>query len=492
MGKTADNAKKTAEQAQKAVVDAKRALTQTRWTGRQTVQVARQTATTAGRTGKTVKTTTKAAKSTAKGTIKTVKKTVKTAERTAKTTVKTAKATAKAAQKSAQAVAKASKLAAQAAKAAAKTAVAAAKLAVKATVAMVKAAIAAIKGLVAAIAAGGWVAVVIILVICLIGMLVGSIFGIFFSGEDSGNGYTMPMAIQEINGEYSAKLTGIRNNNSHDDVQMSGTRAQWKEVLAVYAVKVNSDPDNPADVATMDESKKELLKSVFWDMNTIASRTETKEVTEVTVEGDGEDFISTEKTVTKTILYITVTHKTADEMAAQYSFSDSQKAQLAELLSDEYSSMWSAVLCGIHNGSGDIVAAAVSQLGNVGSEPYWSWYGFGGRVEWCACFVSWCANECGYIDAGVLPKFATCESQGVLWFQERGLWQDASSGYIPSPGDIIFFDWNGDGRAQHVGIVEYVEGQIVHTVEGNTSDSCARHSYRLDSASVLGYGTPMY
>lgn len=355
---------------------------------------------------------------------------------------------------------------------------------------MVKAAIAAIKGLVAIIAAGGWVAVLVIIIICLIGLFVGSIFGVFFSGEDSGNGYTMPMAIAEINEEYADKLTEIRNANTHDEVSMSGTRAAWKEILAVYAVKVNTDPENAQDVATMDESKKALLASVFWDMNTITYRTETIEVTEVTVEGDGEDFITTETTVSKTILYIAVTHKTAYEMAEQYGFSAKQKAQLAELLSDEYADLWSAVLYGIHNGSEDIVAVAVSQIGNVNGEPYWSWYGWESRVAWCACFVSWCANECGYIEAGIIPMFAWCPG-GVRWFIDRALWQDAG-GYVPAPGDIIFFDWEQDGESDHVGIVEYVEGDYVHTVEGNTSNSVARRTYRLTSNSVIGYGTPMY
>ncbi|OGO91816.1 MAG: hypothetical protein A2Y17_13380 [Clostridiales bacterium GWF2_38_85] len=490
LGKTADQAKKTAQEAQKSVSQAKQTFQQTRQAGRQTLHTAKQSVRTGQQAERTIKTTSKTAKSTAKGTIKTVKKSVKTAERTAKTTVKTAKQTAKAAQKSAQAAAKAAKIAAQVSKAAAKAAVQAAKVAAKAVVAMVKAAIAAIKGLVALIAAGGWIAVIIIIVICLIGLLVGSVFGIFFSGEDSGNGYTMPMAIAEINQDYSNKLTEIRNSNAHDEVQMSGTRAEWKEILAVYAVKTNSDPDNPTDVATMDDNKKELLRTVFWDMNTLANRTERKTVTEVTVVADGENFISTETTVTKTILYITVSHKTADEMAVQYGFNDSQKAQLVELLNDQYADMWTAVLYGIHNGSGDIVAVAVSQLGNVNGDPYWSWYGFDSRVEWCATFVSWCANECGYIDAGIIPKFAACQSQGISWFKDRGLWQEPS--YIPAIGDIIFFDWEPDGSTDHVGIVESVEGEIVHTIEGNTTNSVARRSYRLDSMNICGYGTPLY
>lgn len=116
---------------------------------------------------------------------------------------------------------------------------------------------------------------------------------------------------------------------------------------------------------------------------------------------------------------------------------------------------------------------ALSQLGNVGGRPYWSWYGFESRVDWCACFVSWCANECGYLDTGVIPRFASC-SIGLQWFRERGLWRDHS--YEPRPGDLIFFDWDDedegqDGAADHVGIVEKADGGIVYTVEGNSGDS---------------------
>ena len=491
---SAERAQKTAENAQKAVSDAKRTLQQTRQVGRRTVQTAKQTVKTGRQAEKTIKTTAKIAKATGKGTIKTAKQSVKTAERTAKMTVKTAQQTAKAAQKSAQAAAKAAKVAARAAKAATKAAIAATKAAIRATIAMVKAIIAAIKGLVALIAAGGWVAVVVVIVICLVALLVGSIFGVFFSGEDSGTGLTMSQAISEINTEYTEKITDIKNSNSHDEVYMSTSRAAWKEVLAVYSVKTTNDPDNPQEVATMTEEKKQLLKNIFWEMQTIEHRLETKEVSVTTVTDDGEgNLVETTTTESRTILYITVTCKTADEMAAQYGFNDSQKAQLAELLSSEYEGMWSAVLYGIPNGSGEnIVAVAATQIGNVGGEPYWSWYGFGGRVEWCACFVSWCANECGYIDAGVIPMFAACTSQGMPWFQDRGLWQEA--GYSPNPGDIIFFNWDGDqtGSADHVGIVEFVQDGVIHTIEGNSSDSCARRTYAVDSTVVRGFGTPQY
>ncbi len=382
----------------------------------------------------------------AKGTIKSAQRTVKTAQRTAKGTVKTSKTaiktadhTARAAQKTAQATAKAAKMTAHAARATAKTAAATAKAAAKGVSATVKAMIASVKALVAAIAAGGWVAILAVVIICLIGLIVGSCFGIFFSGEDSGTGQTMPAVVREINQEYEGKLDEIKNGTAHDTLEMSGSRAVWPEVLAIYAVKTTTDPDNPQEVATMDDSKKELLKEIFWAMNEISHRSETAITTQTVETDDGAgNIIEEEVEVTTTTLYITVTHKTADEMADAYNFTTDQRAQLAELLAEENRSMWSSALYGIGVGDGEIVVVALSQLGNVGGQPYWSWYGFNSRVEWCACFVSWCANECEYLDAGVIPRTAGCIS-GSDWFKDRGLWQDNS--YEPRPGDIIYFDW---------------------------------------------------
>ena len=436
--------------------------------------------------------TIKQASSTAKGTVKTASKSIKTAEKTAKASIKTTQQAAKAAQRTAQATARAAKATAHAARAAARAAVAAAKVAAKATIAAVKAIIAATKALIAAIAAGGWIAVLVIVIICLIGLLIGSCFGIFFSGEDSGSGYTMQNVVQEINDDYQQQIDTTKANLSHDVLEMSGSRAVWPEVLAVYAVKTTTDPDNPQEVATMDDSKKAILTDIFWEMNQISSRTETRTETVITEADDGNgNIVETETTVTQTYLYITVSHKTAEEMAAQYGFDEEQKEQLAELLDEENRSLWSAVLYGIYTEDGAIVSVALSQVGNVGGEPYWSWYGFSSRVEWCACFVSWCANECGYIDTGVIPKYAGCVN-GVQWFKDRGQWMDGSA--EPAPGMIIFFDWNDengqDGLSDHTGIVEKVENGRVYTIEGNSGDSVRQNSYPVGHYEVLGYGCP--
>ena len=445
----------------------------------------------------TAKSTGKSTAKTMQKSIKTGQRTVKTAQQTAKTTVKTAERTAKAAKKTAEASAKAAKMAAQAARQAAQATYKAAVVTAKAVAAAVKAAIAGIKALIAAIVAGGWVAVVIIIVICLIALIVGSCFGIFFSGEDSGTGQSMQTAVQEINTEYDNKLLEIRNGNTYDVLEMSGSRAVWKEVLSVYSVKVNTDPDNPQEVATMDDSKKQLLKDIFWEMNSISSRTESKSETVITETDDGNgNIVQTETTVTRTYLYITVSHKTVDEMAAQYGFNQEQKDYLTELLQDKNNSLWSSVLYGITASDDQIVTVALSQIGNVGGEPYWSWYGFGSRVEWCACFVSWCANECGYIDTGVVPKYAGCVN-GVQWFKDRGQWMGGSA--EPVPGMIIFFDWDNkgssgpqDGLSDHVGIVQKVENGIVYTVEGNSGDSVRVNQYPVGHYEILGYGIPQY
>ncbi len=131
-----------------------------------------------------------------------------------------------------------------------------------------------------------------------------------------------------------------------------------------------------------------------------------------------------------------------------------------------------------------IVEVAASQIGNVGGEPYWRWYGFTEHVEWCACFVSWCANKCGYLDT-VIPKFAGC-STGVQWFKARNQWADRS--ITPEPGMIIFFDWDRDGVPDHTGIVEKIENGYVYTIEGNTSDSCRRQQYTVGNPNIFGYG----
>ena len=179
-------------------------------------------------------------------------------------------------------------------------------------------------------------------------------------------------------------------------------------------------------------------------------------------------------------------------MAAAYGFNSDQIQQLAELTDPKNNRLWNNVLYGFSTGNDQIVEVAKSQLGYEGGDIYWMWYGFNYHPAWCAIFVSWCANECGFIEEGVIPMFAGCDN-GVAWFRERDEWKDRD--YIPNPGDIIFFDWEYDGytdTADHVGIVERVDGDIVYTIEGNSGDAVREKHYTIGQRNILGYGTPDY
>lgn len=167
-------------------------------------------------------------------------------------------------------------------------------------------------------------------------------------------------------------------------------------------------------------------------------------------------------------------------------FSQTEIASVNELLSDEYDSLWRNLIYGSLNGNKRIVEIAKQQVGNVGGEPYWRWYGFDHRIEWCAVFVSWAANRAGVLNDKI-PKFAT----GIEWFKSRGQWQ--SRGYFPRHGDIIFFDWEVDGKPNHVGIVEKTENGYIYTIEGNsTDDGCRAKKYSINSNVIYGFGLPSY
>ncbi len=143
---------------------------------------------------------------------------------------------------------------------------------------------------------------------------------------------------------------------------------------------------------------------------------------------------------------------------------------------------------GTRRGNEEVAAIALSQVGQVGGYPYWSWYGFSSRVEWCACFVSWCYAQAGLSE----PRFSGCTSGGMAWFQSHGQWAGRDCPDI-APGDAIFFDWDGSGNADHVGIVVGVDESRVYTVEGNSgNDACNYKSYPLGSSVIRGYGLMLW
>ena len=136
--------------------------------------------------------------------------------------------------------------------------------------------------------------------------------------------------------------------------------------------------------------------------------------------------------------------------------------------------------------STDMVMVAASQIGNEGGELYWRWYGFSAHVDWCAAFVSWCADQAGLIDDGSMPKFAVCDD-GIRWFIDKGRWFNRN--ISPEPGMIIFFDWDQDGRSDHVGIVEKCEDGLIYTIEGNSNDVCMKKWYAAGDKVIMGYGS---
>ena len=272
------------------------------------------------------------------------KKTVKTAQNTAKTAqkgVKTAQRTAKAATKTAKVTVKAAQRAAQAAKAAAKAAVKFVKVAAKAIVAAVKATVAAVKGIVAAIAAGGWIAVVVILLICIIGLVVGSVFGIFAPNPDNENGITIVQTVREANAAYEAQIAEIKSRYDYDMCFVTGEPCEWSLAIAVYAVKTN----RTEDVVTFDEAKAEVLKEIYRRLNRMDVHTEQIAVKETHFETQEDGSVApVEQEVVKTYLYIETVPLTAEEAANLYGFDTKQREQLEELLSDKNKEMWDGLL----------------------------------------------------------------------------------------------------------------------------------------------------
>ena len=340
------------------------------------------------------------------------------------------------------------------------------------------------KAMISLLIAGGWIAAVVIIIICLVGFFCSSIFGIFFSSERVENNITMNSVVKDINLEMANKLEYIKHNNVYDEVVINSSRSDWKDVLMVYSVIV-SNGINETDVMILNENKISILKRVFWDMNSISYY-----ITDEQIVGDYDSQLDNFNKNVKKVLNINITSKSVDDMVSFYNFNSMQLKQLDELKKEEYAMLWNSPIYGNPIGSPSMVEVALSQVGNVGGEIYWRWYGFKSRVPWCAIFVSWVADQLGYISSSIIPKFAGCQN-GVDWFKAMGEWQD--SNYIPKSGDIIFFDWDKDGNVNHVGIVEKVENNYIYTIEGNsTNDTCRQKKYHKNNKAIYGYGTPNY
>lgn len=300
-----------------------------------------------------------------------------------------------------------------------------AKKGIRTMILAIKAIIKSTQALLYGIIALGSVSILLIVIVCFIALICSSAMGIFFSNEMTGKGRTMNSVVTEINTEFTQKIAEIQLTVPHDEFEIHSNRAEWKDMLTIYSVVVTGGNDQ-SNVMILDDKNVQTLKKVFWAMNDIHYRTQNV-IREIQIINDNGS-VTTKKVIRK-VLYIDITSKSVDQMIEEYHFNKKQKTQLAEIRKEKYNGLWSNVLYGTSAGSTDIVNVALSQIGNSGGETFWRWYGFNARVEWCACFVSWCANECGYIDAGIIPKFAACHNEGIAWFQACGLWQER--GYTP-------------------------------------------------------------
>ena len=420
-------------------------------------------------------------------TIKRTSRTVKTAEQSSRAAIKTSEQAARTAQASAKATVKTAERTAQTARAAAKTAAETAKRTAEATAKAIKAIIAGTKALIEAIIAGGWISVMIILIVVMLGVAI-SLFG-----SGSGNSTYTPVSA-EVEAytpiiriyaqrygveEYVELIKAIMMQESGgrglDPMQASESGYNTHYPHSPNAI---TDPEYSIDVGvqTIADSLNQADVESPIDMDNI----------KLALQGYnyGNGFISWARTNYGGYTPIAAI-EFSNMMAERLGWSGyGDKQYPAHVL--RYYPIGRAFTVG---GNQAIVEVALTQVGNEGGEPYWSWYGYSYRVAWCAIYVSWCADQCGFLDAGVLPKLEGVRPY-VDWFMERGQWQGRD--YEPSPGDIIFFDWENDGLADHVGIVEKVEDGLIYTVEGNTGDTCAERRYHVGNTPIYGFGCPSY
>lgn len=435
----------------------------------------------------TAKSSGKAAIKTPNSGIKTTRRSVKTAERSGHAAIKTADRSAKQAQAVAKTAAKTAQKTAQKAKIAAKKAAEAAKRTAKLTAKAVRAIIAAIKELILLMIAGGWVTLVVILFIVLFGAALA-----LFGGGSSSSSYT------PVSAEVEAYTPTIRTYASQYGIeeytelikavmmQESGGHGldPMQSSESGYNTRYPREPNGITDPEYSIEVGVQTLASCLSEAQ-VENPIDMARI-KLALQGYnyGNGFIPW-----------AITNYGGYSIAAAVEFSDIQAASLGwssygdkqyaahVLRYYPYGRAFSA------GGNTVIVELALTQLGNEGGEIYWRWWGYTERVEWCAIFVSWCADQCGYLEAGIIPRFQGVDA-GSQWFMDNGQWQDNL--YEPSPGDLIFFDWEVDGDCDHVGIVEKCEDGIVYTVEGNSGDACRQQQYGVGISNIFGYGLPEY
>lgn len=438
----------------------------------------KQSATSSG--GKTVK-------QGVKGTIKNSTRTLKTAEHTSKTAIKTTEHSVKVARQTAKASVQAAKRVAQAGKKAAEATARTAKTAAKATSTAIKGIIAGTKALIAAIIAGGWTAVIMIVICVLLGAAVA-----LFGGGTENSGYTPVSAEVEA---YTPALTKYAKEYGIPEyvellkavmMQESGGRGNdpMQASEGSFNTKYPREPNGIQDPDYSIQCGVQELKAAL--LSAEVKNPVDMENIKLALQGYnfGNGYISWAKQNYGGYSYAN---------AVEFSTMQAQKLGWEKYGDTQYVShvlRYYPYGRAFTSGSNQmIIEVAKTQIGNVGGEPFWSWYGFESRVEWCACFVSWCADQCGFIENGIIPKYSLC-TDGADWFKNNNQWRDKT--VEPEAGYIIFFDWDNDGTIDHTGLVDRCENGTVYTVEGNSSDQCRERTYSVGNSTIYGYGVPAY
>ena len=436
------------------------------------------------RTIKTGRASEQVVKNTGKGTIKTSGKAVKTAEQTARTSIKTSEQTANASVRAMHYSMKKAEKAVQTVRQTARDTKIAVKKTAKAVTHAIKALIEATKALLSALTAGGWIAVMILIIVIL--------FGGFLCMTGGDNSSTVSSVSAEVEayeplirqyanqygiGEYVELIKAIKMQESGgrglDPMQCSEGSFNTK-----YPRQPNGITDPEYSISCGVQEIKSCLERAGvknpLDMENIKLALQSYNY--------GNGYLEWAKA--RGGYTLANAAEFSDMMAQRMRWSSYGDKQYVPHVLQYYA--FGRIPTGIGNQA--IVQVAASQEGKGGT-TYWRWYGFGGRVEWCACFVSWCADQAGLIQSGAVPKFSLC-TDGKNWFQNQGRWQGAGS--MPSPGAIVFFDWEHDGTCDHVGIVERCDGTTVYTIEGNSGDAVKERSYAISSNSIMGYGMVVY
>lgn len=397
-------------------------------------------------------------------------KTIKKADKTAKAAKKTVKTTASATKKTAE-VAKRTK---QTAQATVRVTVKTVKVATKAVVAAGKAVVAGVKSIGAIIAGGGIPAVVVIIIICLIGAIGGTCFGIFLANDETtGTNKTMSQAISELTSEHYANLTAMKASYTYDLLEVQGnTSINWKDVLAVYAVKTTSG-DNPLEVVTLDDTKIDLLRDIMKDMNTMTGVVTPKVVAETVVTTDENgNSIKTTTYVTKKVLTVSIIQLSVDEISALYNFNDEQKALLEELMSEEYNDLWAELL----GASGQIIQGNSSFFGTgmftwpFENDQYIS-SRFGTRVDPISGEVK---THGGTDIAAPLGTPILAAADGVV---VTATWHNSYGYYVKIKHDDTYSTLYAHCSALHVSVGQIVkQGQVIADC-GSTGYSTGPHCH---------------